>query len=424
MDPDLLLWLLVASAAVHVIAVIVLVRAQITTRRLHEEILELRRARDRAAETSHEVDGRPAVALVINASKPEADAVARLVHSACSRSSLGEPLVLPTTPEDPGGAMAREALDAGARVVIAAGGDGTVRAVAAHLTGTEAALGVVPMGTGNLFARNIGLPHHDLEACVDQALHGRPHRVDTLELMLEHPDGTQARHSSLVIAGGGLDAEVMSDTRDALKARAGWLAYGEAGMRHVTGRRRTLTVALDDQPPHTHKVRSVLLANCGMLQAGMVLVPSAQFDDGVFDTALFSPRHALDWAKIVAKTITRSSADIPVMTVRQSHTGRLSMTEPMPFQIDGDPVGDVVGVEASIRPASLRVHGVATSGWTGWSPTTADPADDWEPERGNTSQITAVPPRRDSGHAAGTTPDEAIEIDESRAPGRAPGRSS
>ncbi|GAB3190009.1 diacylglycerol/lipid kinase family protein [Nesterenkonia suensis] len=368
MSPDLLYSLLIASAVVHVIALVVIVRTLIITRRLQKEIGEIGRLRDLAQQDAgHGATNRAQrqVALVVNPTKAEAEEVVRLVHSACSRSGMPSPILLATTADDPGHQMAADALDQGADVVIAAGGDGTVRAVAARLTGTDVSLGIIPMGTGNLFARNIGLPYQDLSACVDEALHGLSHRVDTVDLALHRADGSTDKENSLVIAGGGLDAEVMGDTRDTLKQHAGWLAYGEAGMRHLVGRRRSITVAVDDADPETHRVRSVLLANCGMLQAGMVLVPSARFDDSRLDVVLFTPRHALDWAKIVAKTVTRFSADIPVMSVRQARVSTLTMAEPLPFQIDGDAVGEVVAVEARVRPASLIVNGVTGAPWVG-----------------------------------------------------------
>ncbi|MDZ5078255.1 diacylglycerol/lipid kinase family protein [Nesterenkonia sp. HG001] len=381
MSLELLFTLLIASALVHVIALVVIIRALVTTRRLQEEIAEIGRLQDRA---QHDADhGLPTraerqVALVVNPTKAEADEVVRLVHSACSRAGMQAPLLLATTASDPGHQMAADAVSRGAHVVIAAGGDGTVRAVAAELTGTDVALGIIPMGTGNLFARNIGLPYQDLQACVDESLHGLSHRVDTLDLALHRADGTTDKENSLVIAGGGLDAEVMGDTREALKQRAGWLAYGESGMRHVMGRRRSITVAVDDAEPETHRVRSVLLANCGMLQAGMILVPSARFDDGRLDAVLFTPRHAWDWAKIVAKTVTRFTADIPVMTVRQARVSTLTMAEPLPFQIDGDAVGEVVAVEARVRPSSLIVNGVTGAPWMESGRFEVDPAEDWE----------------------------------------------
>lgn len=334
------------------------------------QAVRIRRLKTQVAELTHQVDvgaslaahpkkpGERLVGVVLNVSKDSADYAVKLIGEACAEAGMPEPLILATTVEDPGHSMTRRALESGCDVVIAAGGDGTVRAVATELAGRDVALGVVPLGTGNLFARNIGLPFQDLEACVSEALHGAAHRVDTLNLTLERAGGETQREVSLVIAGGGLDAEVMADTRDVLKQRAGWLAYGEAGLRHMPGPRTSVTVELDDRDPVTFRVRSVLLANCGMLQAGVVLVPSARFDDGHMDTVLFTPRHALDWIRIAAKAVLRFTAELPVMRVRQAKRGRITMAEPMPFQIDGDALGEVISVDAAVAHEALIVNGV------------------------------------------------------------------
>lgn len=352
-----LLWSTLALAVLLLVAVVWLGIAHQRLRRAKAHGAE---GRDSKFE-NHSADSADAgrlVAVVVNPTKDSSDSVVRQVHSACSRAGMPEPLVMATSAEDPGHEMTRRALEAGAVVVIAAGGDGTVRAVAAELAGTDTALGIVPLGTGNLFARNIGLPFQDLSACVDEAIHGRSHQVDTLDLVLERADGQTEEEISLVIAGGGLDAEVMGDTREALKQRAGWLAYGESGLRHIMGTRSAVTAQFDDGEAQSYRVRSVLLANCGSLQAGMLLVPSAEFDDGHMDAVLFTPRHALDWVRIMAKTVTRFAADIPVMTVRQAKQAKITMEEPMPFQIDGDAVGEVISVSGTVNAHALKVNGV------------------------------------------------------------------
>ncbi|RJN32606.1 diacylglycerol/lipid kinase family protein [Nesterenkonia natronophila] len=354
-------WVIAAVAAVVTVLVIAIIRLGQRVRLLKNQVTELeQRAEVTASLAAH--PKRPEdrlIGVVVNVSKDNADHVTKLVHQACAEAGMPDPFIQASTAEDPGRVMADRAVEMGCDVVIAAGGDGTVRAVATALTGSDVALGIIPLGTGNLFARNIGLPYHDLTACTAEAIHGTRHKVDTLQLELRRPGGRSEHEISLVIAGGGLDAEVMEDTREVLKARAGWLAYGEAGLRHVLGARKTLSVKLDDAEPETYRVRSVLLANCGTLQAGIRLIPEAMFDDGHMDVALFTPRHALDWARVIAKTAFRYSADIPVMKVRQARTGRLTMAEPMRFQIDGDAVGDVISVSARVAHESLVVHGVS-----------------------------------------------------------------
>lgn len=361
MFDDALGWILVASVALVLVLAVILARVASRLGELKSRVTEL----EQQIEVTSAVAAHPKepherlVGVVINATKVESDRVGALVEAACRDAGMPDPLVMSTTPHDPGHAMARQALEAGCDVVLAAGGDGTVRAVATELGGTETALGVIPLGTGNLFARNIGLPHTDLTACVNEGIHGTAHRVDTLQLTLQRPSGKQEKEVSLVIAGGGLDAEVMESTRDVLKQHAGWLAYGEAGLRHVLGPRRSISVSLDEGAPSSFRVRSVLLANCGTLQGGMRLIPTAHFDDGHMDTVLFTPRHPFDWARLLAKTALRLHSDIPMMTVRQARTGRVTMAEPMPFQIDGDAVGEVSAVKADIAHEAIIVNGVS-----------------------------------------------------------------
>lgn len=356
-------WLFAAAVLVIVVLLVVMARMSGRIRDLREQVAAV----EQQVEVTALMAAHPKppqerlVGVVVNVTKENADQVVSLVHEACAAAGMPDPLIMASTAEDPGHVMTRRAVDAGCDVVIAAGGDGTLRAVAAELVNSEVALGVAPLGTGNLFARNIGLPYQDLPACVTEAIHGTPHRVDTLELKLQRPGGRTDQEISLVIAGGGLDAEVMADTREVLKTHAGWLAYGEAGLRHVLGPRKTVGVKLDEAEPENYRVRSVLLANCGTLQAGIKLLPEAKFDDGHMDVALFTPRHALDWARVVAKTALRSSTEIPVMKVRQARTGRLTMAEPMPFQIDGDAIGEVISVSATVAASSLVVNGASTA---------------------------------------------------------------
>ncbi|MGD6980078.1 diacylglycerol/lipid kinase family protein [Citricoccus zhacaiensis] len=296
------------------------------------------------------------IALVLNPSKAGADTVRRKVAAAVQEAGLPELAVYETTVEDPGRQMARDAVADGADVVLTAGGDGTVRSVAEELAGTDATLGVIPLGTGNLLARNLRLPIDNLEACINTAIHGTRRDIDTIDLRAETTDGTTLRHTFLVIAGAGIDAEVMGDTRDDLKVKAGWLAYGEAGMRHLPGHRKEISISIDGGAPQRRKVRSVMIANCGELTAGVDFVPEARFDDGLLDVVMLSPRHVGDWIRIAAKTLTKSRGAIPVMETHQATRCRVVLHEPMIAQLDGDAIGELRSFDARVRPDTLRIQ--------------------------------------------------------------------
>ena len=251
--------------------------------------------------------------------------------------------------------MARDAVAAGVRRVLVAGGDGTVRTVAEELAGTSVALGIVPLGTGNLLARNLSLPINDPEECVRIALHGHQRVIDTVDVRFVHEGGERTRHTFTVIGGAGYDAEIMGDTRDDLKDMAGWLAYSEAGLRHLAGDRHEVTVTLDGRLPRTFKARTVMVANCGMLTGGVELLPDAKLDDGLLDVMVLSPRHTLDWVRIMVKTVTRHGKAIPVLHTEQASRVQVRFAQPMASQLDGDATGDITGLDARVQPDSLAV---------------------------------------------------------------------
>src|SRR5690606_26721454 len=109
--------------------------------------------------------------------------------------------------------------------------DGTVRAVAEGLRGSGVPLAVVPQGTGNLLARNLGMPLNDLEAAVRAAFVGVNRRIDLGVVTITRPDHSEEEHVFLVLAGMGLDARAITTTRSSLKKHLGWLAYVDAGVR-------------------------------------------------------------------------------------------------------------------------------------------------------------------------------------------------
>ncbi|MBB2994994.1 diacylglycerol/lipid kinase family protein [Paeniglutamicibacter cryotolerans] len=295
------------------------------------------------------------VAVVLNPTKAGTGAAAAAVLHVCAEAGIPAPLIFETTPEDAGRDAALRALEAGCDLVIAAGGDGTVRAVAESLVHGTASLGIIPLGTGNLLARNLEIPLDDPLAAAFDAVTGAVRLIDTGLIELEQTDGKRVEHTFLVIAGIGSDADIMDDTDEGLKAKVGWLAYSEAGFRHLPGKRKKISIALDGAPEQTRSVRSVLFANCGKLQ-GLDLVPDARVDDGLLDVVVLSPRSVAGWVWILLKTTFRHRGSIPQMGFYPTASLSLRCHEPMNTQIDGDPTGLVNGLTVTVKPASIRMR--------------------------------------------------------------------
>lgn len=295
------------------------------------------------------------VAMVFNPAKSAAEQARPLVAQACALFGLAEPKFYETDPDDSGLAATQRAVQDGAQLVVIAGGDGTVRAAAKVLVNTDVQVGIIPTGTGNLLARNLNLPLNDVHACISIAFNGRVRGIDVVSLDLLHDDGTRDNKVSVVIAGAGYDAQIMHSTSDRLKAAAGWLAYTEAGVRHLRGKRHAVLVSADGGEPRRYRVRSAMIANCGYLTGGINMLPDAVIDDGLLDIALLDPRHLVDWIQVAGATLTAKRKS-PRITTFQARTCRMVFDEPLVAQIDGDPIASVKEVKATTLPSSLRVR--------------------------------------------------------------------
>ncbi|HEX4728717.1 MAG TPA: diacylglycerol kinase family protein, partial [Jatrophihabitans sp.] len=195
-----------------------------------------------------------------------------------------------TTEQDTGAGQAKAAVADGAELVLVCGGDGTTAACAGALADTGVAMAVVPAGTGNLLARNLGIPLA-LPDSLDVAFGEHERQLDVL-------DTGELRY--LVMAGLGFDAALIRDTDEDLKAKVGWLAYLGGLLRAIRGRHRTrYEITIDDQPPLHRRAIGVLVANVGQLQGGITLLPNARPDDGQLDVITLSPHTAVDWPVLI-----------------------------------------------------------------------------------------------------------------------------
>ncbi|MCF2526453.1 diacylglycerol kinase family protein [Yinghuangia soli] len=312
----------------------------------------------------HYAHGRmPRAALVVNPIKLDsADDRAR-IDRIMSEAGWAPPLWLETTVEDPGAGVTRKALAEGVDLVVVAGGDGTVRECAGALAGTGVPLAVVPSGTGNLLARNLGLPI-DLADAVHVAVHGRDRHIDLGGIAPDEPDGEWRYFTAM--AGIGLDAAMVADAPDALKKKVGWPAYAVSAGRHLRDARMRVTLRIDDGPPIKRRARMVLVGNVGALQAGMQLLPGAEPDDGLLDVVVFAPYGMTGWAHATVRVIGRRRRDVPDVPPRQRRwrpiehfTGRsveVETARPEPRELDGDPIGPGTRLSVRVRPGALVVR--------------------------------------------------------------------
>jgi len=314
------------------------------------------------------------VAVIYNPVRIDVPRVRAAVEAAAARAGGVELLWLETTPEEGGQAQAREALARGATLVLAAGGDGTVRAVAEALRDRGATLGLLPSGTGNLLARNLGVPYANVEEACAIAFDGDTRAIDLGVATATREDGERTEHTFLVMAGVGIDATMIANARPALKRRVGWLAYVDAGFRALPKAHKVrIRYRLDDEPERSARVSTILIANCGTLPGNMELIPDGAVDDGLLDVAILQPESVFGWLTIWRKVtwenrVLRKSAlgrriirftDRAIRTRLSYLRGadvRLRMEQPEPFELDGDAFGDVVALDLAVDEGGLRVR--------------------------------------------------------------------
>jgi len=335
------------------------------------------------------------VAFICNPTKPGAVALRDAAIRACASRYMLEPMWFETTLEDPGVGQARAAVERGARTVVAVGGDGTVRAVAEALAGSDVAMGLIPLGTGNLLARNLDLPLTDTEELLRLALTGPERRIDVGWLRVERseetvsddiaeaaddvPDASGGRvdaapppggaepprdHIFLVIAGLGFDAVVMAEADEQLKARVGWFAYFLAGVRNLNSRRMRLRISVDDGPEQDVRLRSLLVGNCGRLPGGITLLPGAVIDDGVLDLGAIDTRGGIaGWTQLVGEVALqgvgmRNGLPGKIGTIEHSRARsvRVVADRAEQIQVDGDNIGEATVISARVEPGALRIR--------------------------------------------------------------------
>jgi diacylglycerol kinase family enzyme len=302
--------------------------------------------------------GHRRTALVLNPSKKPGADIPGIVAEICRREGWQNPLVFETTVEDPGHGQSRQALEAGVEVVIAAGGDGTVRCVAEELAGTGVALGVIPLGTGNLLARNLDISVDDPQAAAEAAITGTERDIDVVHVNV---DRAQKAHVFLVAAGLGFDAAVMADTRDDLKDRMGWLAYVDAGIRNLPGKPARTRLRLDTGDGRGAKtverrLRSVMGGNCGKIMGGLEIFPGAKIDDGLLEIMTVGPRGPFGWLKVAGKFFARGAGDGPALEYFQCRTAEVESDTPQEIQLDGDPLGKGRHMAFRVESNALRVR--------------------------------------------------------------------
>jgi YegS/Rv2252/BmrU family lipid kinase len=256
-----------------------------------------------------------------------------------------EPLWLETTPEETGRGLAEAAVAQQVDVVLASGGDGTVTACAEGVAGSGVPLAVLPAGTGNLLARNLGLPLALREALA-VGLGGRDRRLDV---------GSANGHTFVAMAGMGFDAMLLDSTGEPMKKRLGWVAYALSALRHLRARPVRATLRADGGRVLRRRANGIIVGNVGALQGGVALLPGAQPDDGRLDLLVLTARGWSGWVALTADVLLRRNRTSHVVRTVFREL-RVQLDRPQLWELDGEVMGTTRQLVVVVQPGRLLIR--------------------------------------------------------------------
>jgi diacylglycerol kinase (ATP) len=241
---------------------------------------------------------------------------------------------------------AKKALEAGAELVLVWGGDGMVQRSVDALAGSGVTVGLLPAGTANLLASNLGVPAK-LDEAVQVALHGKNRRLDLGLFEGEH---------FAVMAGAGFDATLVGGASRTTKARLGRLAYVGSGLRGLGKPTVGAEVTVDDRVWYTGPASCVLFGNVGKILGGVPAFDGADPTDGEMEVGVTTASGALQWARTLGRVAFGRSEKSPYVRITRGRAFSVKLDAPLPVELDGGERDEAKKFSVNVVPAAITVR--------------------------------------------------------------------
>ncbi len=241
-------------------------------------------------------------------------------------------------------AQVKDLVDQGVDLLFVWGGDGTLQRAVDAVVGRPVTLAILPAGTANLLATNLGLPD-DLEACVRIGLDGSRRSLDVGKVNGEH---------FAVMAGAGLDALMIRDAHG-LKDAVGRLGYVWTGVKNVRLEPVPMKIEVDGAPWFRDAASCVLVGNVGDVIGGLSVFPDARPDDGRLQIGVVTAQGAWDWARTLGKAISGDVSASPFVRTTSGASFVVRMKEGLPYELDGGDRKAKKKLRIKVKPAAITV---------------------------------------------------------------------
>jgi diacylglycerol kinase (ATP) len=239
----------------------------------------------------------------------------------------------------------RRAVTEGADIVFVWGGDGTVQQCIDAVAGTGAVVAILPAGTSNLLAANLGVPT-DLTEAVRIGLHGQHRPLDTGSVNGEH---------FTVMAGAGFDALMIKEADAGMKDRVGRVAYLWTGARNLNARRVKATITVDGRAFFKGRISCVLVANVGKVVGGIEAFSAARPDDGLLDLGVVTAKNPIQWTRTLGRMALGETQKSPFVETTRGKTFTIRFDRRFPYELDGGARPASKRLRIKVHPSSIRI---------------------------------------------------------------------
>jgi diacylglycerol kinase (ATP) len=285
------------------------------------------------------------VAVVAHARKSFGGGLPEL-RKVLAHEGITDPLWYEVTKSRKAPKYARRAAAAGADLILVWGGDGTVQRCLGAVAGTDAVIAILPAGTANLLATNLGVPSDDVGAAVRVGLHGDRRKIDT---------GTVNGEHFAVMAGAGFDARMIAAADRSTKARLGRASYVYTGARSLFSPPVRAVVKVDGRRFFKGRASCVLVGNVGRVLGGVEVFPEAQADDGRLELGVVTAANLADWMRTLGRVAVGGAERSPFVEMTTGTSFRIRFDRKLRYELDGGARPAVKDLRIKVRPRSVTI---------------------------------------------------------------------